>query len=143
MQRTLVLTVFGLLLFFTAAYSQQVNTDSLSLISKIETDQSRLVNLQSQLDQKIKSKEEALAKAQQSANTNETAADKLSDNPKSKRLAKRAHKRAGEARQDAKNARRESAAVDRLNKDIRVTKKRIAKNQARLNKFVQAKRVDQ
>jgi hypothetical protein len=140
MQKTLVLILFGSSLFCTTTSAQQVNKDSLSLISKIEADQSKLVNLQSQLDQKIKSKEEALAKAQQSANINATAADKLSDNPRSKRLAKRAHKRAGEARQDAKNARKESAAVDKLNKDIRVTKKRIAKNQKRLNKYLGGER---
>ena len=76
-----------------------------------------------------------MEKAQRSANENAAAADKLSNNPKHKRLAKKADRKASEARKDAKDARIETEKVDKLNKNIRVTKKRIARNQGKLNKL--------
>jgi hypothetical protein len=65
-------------------------------------------------------------------------ADRLSSNPRHKRLARKADKAASEARKDARSARKETDKVDRLNKDIRSTKKRIAKNETRLNKLVKS-----
>jgi hypothetical protein len=138
MQRLLVLTTAILLVFSISTSAQEVNKDSLSLVSKIEEDQSKLADLQTQLEERSKIKKEALSTAQKSANQNAEAADKLSDDPRHKRLAKKADKAASEARKDAKTARKETDKVDRLNKDIRATKKRIAKNEARLNKFVKA-----
>jgi hypothetical protein len=137
MQKLLLLTSIGLLLFCISVSAQEVNKDSLSLVSKIEADQSKLDDLQIQLEQRMKSKKEALDRAQRSADDNANAADKLSDNPRNKRLAKRADKKAGDARKDAKVARKETDRVEKLNKEIRVTKKRIEKNEGRLKKITQ------
>src|SRR5688572_28588169 len=99
MQKVLTLTPIGLLIcIYVSAQQVQVNTDSLSLVSKIEADQTKLGELQMQLDQKLKIKQEAMANAQKSANENSAAADKLSNNPKHKRLARKADNWATEAR---------------------------------------------
>lgn len=140
MKRLLLLTVALILMFSISSSAQTENTDSLSLVSKIDEDKSKLADLQTQLEERIKSKKEALAKAQKSADENAEAADKLSNDPRHKRLAKKADKAASEARKDAKAARKETDKVERLNKDIRTTKKRIAKNEKRLKKYTQPKR---
>jgi hypothetical protein len=135
MQKLLVLTPIVMLLLCNVLFAQTDNADSLSLVAKIEADQLKLNDLQIQLEQRIKTKQEAMEKAQRSANENAAAADKLSNNPKHKRLAKKADRKASEARKDAKDARIETEKVDKLNKNIRVTKKRIARNQGKLNKL--------
>lgn len=139
MKRTVLLTVAFFLVFSIAASAQEVNKDSLSLVTKISEDKSKLADLQTQLEEHLKLKGEAIAKAQRSANINSTAADKLSDDPKNRKLAKRADKSSTAARKDAKAARRETDRVDKLNKNIRSTKKRIAKNEKRLKKYTEPK----
>jgi hypothetical protein len=135
MQKLLVLIPVVMLLFCNVLFAQVDNADSLALVAKIEADQVKLNDLQVQLEQRMKSKQEAMEKAQRSANVNASAADKLSNNPKHKRLAKKADKKASEARKDAKDARIETDKVEKLNKKIRSTKKRIAKNKNRLEKI--------
>ena len=139
MKRTVLLTVAFFLAFCISTSAQTQNTDSLSLVSKIDEDKSKLADLQTQLEERLKLKREAIAKAQRSANANSTAADKLSDDPKNRKLAKRADKSSSAARKDAKAARRETDRVDKLNKNIRSTKKRIAKNEKRLKKYTEPK----
>jgi uncharacterized protein YhaN len=139
MQKILLITTAFLLVFSISISAQTVNQDSLSLISKIEEDQQKLSDLQMRLEERSKIKKEALAKAQKSADENAEAADKLSSDPRHKRLAKKADKAASEARKDAKTARKETDKLDRLNKEIRDTKKRIAKNEKRLKKYTQPK----
>ncbi|HEY8898372.1 MAG TPA: hypothetical protein VIM79_26270 [Niastella sp.] len=138
MQKLLLITATVLLGFSISASAQELNKDSLSLVSKIEEDKSKLADLQTQLEERLKSKGDAIAKAQRSANANSTAADKLSDDPKNKKLAKKADKSSSVARKDAKAARIETEKVEKLNKNIRSTKKRIAKNEKRLKKYTQA-----
>ena len=139
MKRTVLLTVAILLVLGITTSAQEPNKDSLSLVSKIEEDKSKLADLQTQLEERLKLKGDAIAKAQRSANANSTAADKLSDDPKNKKLAKRADKSSSAARKDAKTARRETDRVEKLNKNIRATKKRIAKNEKRLKKYTEPK----
>lgn len=139
MQKLLLITATVLLGFSISTSAQELNKDSLSLISKIEDDKSKLSDLQTQLEERLKSKGDAIAKAQRSANANSTAADKLSDDPRNKKLAKRADKSSSAARKDAKSARIETGKVDKLNKNIRSTKKRITKNEKRLKKYTEAK----
>jgi len=139
MKRSLLITVAILLVFSIATSAQEVNKDSVSLVTKIDEDKSKLADLQTQLEERLKIKGEAIAKAQRSANVNSTAADKLSDDPKNRKLAKRADKSSSAARKDAKTARRETDRVDKLNKDSRSTKKRIAKNEKRLKKYTEPK----
>ena len=137
MQKVLLLTSIGLLFFCISTFAQKVNTDSLSLVSKISTDQLRLGKLQNQLEQKTKNKEDASAQAQKSANENSAAADKLRDNSDNKKLARKANNKAGNAKSDSRNARRESDRLDELNKDIQEVKNRISDNQVKLNKHIQ------
>lgn len=139
MQKLLLITATVLLGFSISVSAQEVNKDSLSLVSKIEEDKSKLADLQTQLEERLKTKGEAIAKAQRSANANSTAADKLSEDPKSKKLAKRADRSSSVARKDAKAARIETEKVEKLNKNIRSVKKRITKNEKRLKKYTQVK----
>ncbi|THU40310.1 hypothetical protein FAM09_10610 [Niastella caeni] len=137
MQKVWLLIPIGLLCFYMSISAQNVNTDSLSLVTKISEDQLKLEKLQSQLERKTKNKQEAAAEAQRSANKNSKAADKLSANPDSKKLARKANKKASEARRDARDARKESDRLDKLHKDIQGLKNKIAENQVKLNKYVQ------
>jgi hypothetical protein len=138
MKRSLLITAAFVVVLCVSSAAQTENTDSLSLITKIEEDRSKLADLQLQLEERLKIKKEALGRAQNSANENADAADRLSNNPRHKRLARKADKTASEARRDAKAARKETDRVDKLNKEIRSTKKRIAKNEKKLNKLVKA-----
>lgn len=133
----MLLTSIGLLFLCMSISAQKVNTDSLSLVSKISADQLKLGKLQNQLEQKTKNQQDASEQAQQSANENATAADKLSDNPENKKLARKANNKAGDAKSDARNARKEAKNLDNLNKDIQDLKNRIADNQVKLNKHIQ------
>lgn len=135
MKKLLLLIPVGLL-FFCMSISGQVNTDSLSLISEISRDQLKLGKLQNQLKQQINDKKDASDKAQYSANENSTAADKLSDNPDNKKLARKAKNRAGDAKRDSRNARSESENLDKLNKDIQDLENRIAKNEDKLYRHI-------
>ena len=136
MQKVLLLTSIGLLFFCMSVTALKVNTDSLSLVSKISADQLKLGTLQNQLEQKTKNKQDASNQAQKSANENSNAADKLSDKPENKKLARKANNKASDARSDSRNARRESARLDNLNNDIQDLKNRIADNQVKLNKYI-------
>lgn len=137
MQKILLLTSIGLLLFCVSVSAQRVNTDSLSLVSKISADQLKLGKLQNQVEQKTKNKQDASEQAQKSANENSTAAGKLSDKPEDKKLARTANSKASDAKSDSRNARKEAGRLDKLNKDIEDLKERIAKNQVKLNKYIQ------
>ena len=91
--------------------------------------------MQNEVDQKTKNKQDASAKAQQSADENSAAATKLSDNPDDKKLARRADHKAGDARSDARKSRKEASRLEKLNKDIYDLKNKIADEQAKLNKY--------
>ena len=138
MQKVLLLASIGLLFFSMSVSAQKVNTDSLSLVSKISADQLKLGKLQNQLEQKTKNQQDASVQAQKSANENSNAADNLRDKPESRKLARKANNKAGDARSDSRYARREANRLDNLNKDIQNLKNRIADNQVKLNKHIQA-----
>lgn len=135
MKKITLLTVLGTLLFCTGAFAQQSNTDSLSLVSKISVNQLKLGKLQNEVDQKTKNKTDANDQAQKSANENTDAAAKLSDNPNNKKLARQANNKAGDAKLDARAARRESRRLTSLNNEIGSLKYKIAKDQAKLDKI--------
>lgn len=137
MSKILTLTLIGLLFACISVSAQRVNTDSLSLVSKISADQLKLGKLQNQVDQKTKNKQDASTQAQKSADANSTAAGKLSDNPEDKKLARTADNKASDAKSDSKNARKESGRLDKLNTDIQDLKNKIASNQVKLNKYIQ------
>ncbi len=134
MQKILLLSI-GLLLFYVNGSSQKVNTDSLLLISKISADQLKLAKLQNTSAQKMNNKEDALVKAQRSADDNNTAAGKLSDDPENKKLARNAKNKANDAKSDARKGRKEGGKLDNLNRDIDDLKTKIANEQAELNRY--------
>jgi hypothetical protein len=138
MSKKLLLTSIGVFFICISLSAQKVNTDSLSLISKISADQLKLGKLENEVEQKTKNKYDASEQAQKSADANTTAAGKLSDAPESKKLAKSADNTADDAKSDSKNARKQSGRLDDLNTDIQDLKNKIASNQVKLNKYVQA-----
>jgi hypothetical protein len=80
-----------------------------------------------------------LNKAQESADDNKRAADKLADNPQDKKLASRAHSAAKQAKSDSQKARVAAVKLDDLNKDIKKLTTRLGKEQAKLNKYQAAR----
>jgi small-conductance mechanosensitive channel len=141
MQKRWLSISIGVLFFCGAApmvSAQKVNTDSLSLVSKISSDQLKLGKLQNEVDQKTRDKKDAAEQAQKSANENTDAANKLSTNPQDKKYARRADNAASDARRDAKRARKASDRLDDLNKDIQNLQGRIAGEQNKLTKYAGA-----
>lgn len=109
--------------------------DSLSLVSKIYRNQFKLGKLLGQLEQQSNKKQDAFGRAQHSADKDSTAAERSSDNPDSKKLARKAKNTANDARKDSLNASIESENLDKLHKDIQYLKKRIESDQTKLNKL--------
>jgi len=134
MQKLFLLISCGLLLF-CMPISGQRKKDSLSLVSEIYRNQLKLGKLLGQLEQKTNKKQDASEKAQNSANKDSTAADKLSDNLDNKKLARKAKNTAHDARKDSLNAITESETLDKLHNDIQSLKHTIDYNQAKLNKI--------
>lgn len=115
--------------------SGQMKKDSLSLVSKIYRNQFKLGKLLGQLEQQSNKKQDAFGRAQHSADKDSTAAERSSDNPDSKKLARKAKNTANDARKDSLNASIESENLDKLHKDIQYLKKRIESDQTKLNKL--------
>lgn len=127
-----------LLVFSASVFSQNINTDSLALISKISSDKLKLGKLQNEIEQKTKNKMDASIQAQKSANANTDAANKLSDDPQNKRLARKADNKASDAKSEARYARKEERRLDNLNKDIRDLKNKIADEELKMKKYTLA-----
>lgn len=141
MKKVLLLSFIGISVLYTSVIAQtpttpKINSDSLKLIAQISQDQYKLSTLQNMVDQKTKNKQDAAANAKTSANDNATAAEKLTDNPDDKKLAKNADKKAGNARSDARKSRKETQRLDNLNTEIRDLKGKIANEQAKLATYV-------
>jgi len=138
--KKVILAALGVLFLGFAGSAQMMNKDSLALVTKINKDNEKLAKMQGNLEEKTREKGETATKAQQSASDNMTAANDLNGNPQDKKLARKADRAAGDARSDAKKARIASDNLDNLNKDIRDMTERIAKNQTKLNKFIQVQK---
>ena len=136
MKKNVLVALVGLFFLSTNLSAQQINTDSLSLVSKISSDQLKLGKLQNMVDQKTRDKQDAATKAQQSADANKTAANRLGDASQDKKLARQADNKAGDARSDAKKGRIAADNLDKLNKNIQDLQDKIAKNQSMLDKYV-------
>ncbi|AEV96411.1 hypothetical protein A4D02_19840 [Niastella koreensis] len=119
--------------------SGQIKKDSLSLVSGIYRNQVKLGKLLGRLESQSNKKQDAFGRAQNSANKDSTAAERSSDNPDSKKLARKAKNTANGARKDSMNATIESANLDKLHKDIQYLKKRIESDQTKLNKMISSK----
>ncbi len=125
----------GMLFLCVIASAQKVNTDSLKLISKIGEDQLKLGKLQNTVDQKKRNKEDGAVAAQESADKNATAANRLSNDPENKKEARQADNAAGEARSNARKARKADDRLNKVNKDIADLQSKIAGEQAELSKY--------
>ena len=84
MKRSLVLSLLGVVSFGLAAPAQMVNKDSLSLVNKIKVDQEKLTIMKSSVADAEKDKMQTAAQAQESADDNRKAANKLSNDPQDK-----------------------------------------------------------
>jgi hypothetical protein len=132
---SLSISLFALL---RLAMAQAPNKDSIKLVNRITEDKDKLSKLQALVPELETQKETTAAKAQESADANRKAANKLSNDPQYKRLAKRADNRAGDARSDAKKARNAESKLDKTNRDIRNLAEKIEKEESRLRKISQA-----
>lgn len=110
----------------------------IQLQAKIGEDSAKLVKFRGLVPQFEKGKKNAADQAQQSADDNKNAANRLSNDPQDKKLAKKADNTASDARSDARKARIASDKVDDLNKDIEKLTKQFEKEQAKLDKYQQA-----
>jgi cell division protein FtsL len=119
----------------SAQSAQKINTDSLSLVSKISVDQLKLGKLQNSVEEITRDKQDYGTAAQQSADKNKTAAGRLSDDPTDKKEARKADIAASDARSNAKKARKASDKLKDLNDNISDLKEKIAQQQTKLNAF--------
>jgi cell division protein FtsL len=131
----------GVLCLSVNTFAQKVNTDSLKLISKISEDQLKLGKLQNTVEQKTRDKQDNALAAQQSADKNSTAANRLSSDPENKKDAKNADNAASDARSSAKSARKANDRLEKVNKDIADLQSKIASEQAQLNNYTRMSNV--
>jgi cell division protein FtsL len=135
MLKVVLLASIGVLFLCVRTSAQKVNTDSLKLISKIGEDQLKLGKLQNTVDQKTRNKEDGAVAAQESADKNATAANRLSNDPENKKEAKQADNAAGDARSNARKARKANDQLNKVNKDIADLQSKIAREQAELSRY--------
>jgi hypothetical protein len=135
MKKAFYLIPAGLLFICASATAQQVNIDSLTLIAQISQDQLELGKLQNMVYQKTLNKEGAALKSQSSANDNADAAERLSNDPDNKKLANDASNKAGDAKSDARNSRKQSGKLDDLNQKIMDLKTKINGEQYKLSLY--------
>ena len=136
MRKMFAMTAIAVVITCVSVSAQNINTDSLSLVSKISADQLKLAKLQNTVEEKTRDKKDYATAAQQSADKNKTAADRLSDNPTDKKDARKADNAASDARSDSKKARKASDKLKDLNKSIAELKAKIAENQGKLNAYI-------
>lgn len=105
------------------------------LLAKVSEDSVKLARYKGMIAQFEKEKNDAANQAQQSADDNKRAADKLADNPQDKKLARRARSAARKAKSDSQKARVTASKLDDLNKDIRKLTTQLGKEQAKLDKY--------
>jgi hypothetical protein len=91
-----------------------------------------LAKLENQLQQKADEAAKSAEAAEKSAEENRRAADRLSNDPQSKKFSKRASKSAGAANRDAKRARRAADSLEKLKRDIDNLRGRISDDEAKL-----------
>ena len=135
MQKKCCFVAVCILAFCIGASAQKINTDSLSLVSKISDYQLKRAKLMNMVDQRTKEKQDAALQAQRSANENSEDAARLSSDPQNKKLASKADNAASDARRDSKRARAANDKLDDLNKDIGKLTDKIASEQSKLIKY--------
>src|ERR1700742_4872595 len=138
MQKKNVLIIVGLAVCSLTVNAQQINTDSLSHVSKISKYQLKRAKLQNQVPQTTRDKQDAATKVQNSADLSSRDANRLSDDPQNKTLARKADNAASDARSDSKKARKANEKLDDLNKQIAKLDAQIASEQSKLDVYTTA-----
>ena len=119
----------------TAVAQDSRDKHLIKLEAKISEDSAKLVKFQSMDSPFEKEKSETADNAQQSADDNKKAAERLSNDPQDKRLARKARNAATDAKRDARRAREASDKLDDLNSDIRKLTKQLAKEKDKRQDF--------
>lgn len=135
MNKRSCLIIVGLAVGSLTVSAQQINTDSLSHVSKISEYQLKRAKLQNTVDQTIRDKQDAASQVQRSADQNSREASRLSSDPQNKTLARKADNAASDAKRDSKRSRKANEKLDNLNKQIGKLNKQIAEEQAKLDVY--------
>lgn len=131
-----------------AAQVDSVRSDSMrispdkrlvKLLAQVSEDSTKLVKFRGMVSPFEKDKKDAANQAQELADDNKRAADKLADNPQDKKLASRAHSAAKQAKSNSQKARVAAVKLDDLNKDIKKLTRQLGKEQAKLDKYQAAR----
>jgi outer membrane murein-binding lipoprotein Lpp len=131
----------GLLLLGIGATAQadstRVTNDKklVKLLAKVNEDSVKLVKFNGMVAQFEKDKENAATQAQQSADDNKRAAERLADNPQDKKLARRARSAARTAKNDSQKARVAANKLNDLNDDIKKLTRQLGKEQGKLASY--------
>lgn len=122
--------------------AQVVSKDSLSNLKeqkqmleigkRLNENKMELAKLENDLDRKVTAVSQTSENAQQSADANRQAADKLGDESQDRKLARRASSSAGLAKSDAKKARKAGYSLEKLNRDINSLKASIQEDEKKL-----------
>ncbi len=134
MKRLFLLTSAGVIFLSISAFAQ-ANTDSLAIVSKISEYQLQMAKLQNTIPNKTNDKQDDSLRAQQSANANSTAANTLNANPQDKADARKADHAAGNAKSEARKARKAADRLDDVNRKILDLQRKIELQQEKLNTF--------
>ena len=134
MQKLSLITA-GLVAFSLAASAQKINTDSLSIVSKISEYQLKMAKLQNSIQQTTYNKQDAAVKVQNASDKSSQDAARLDNDPQNKQLAKTSDNAASDARKDSKAARKANRKLDDLNKEISVLNGKITDQQTRLSVY--------
>jgi chromosome segregation ATPase len=134
MQKKSLFTV-GLVVISITVTAQKINTDSLSIISKISEYQLKRAKLQNTIQQTTWDKQDAATKVQISADKNSQDANRLNNDPQNKKLAKDADNSASDARKDSKSARNANKKLADLNKAIAELDSKISDQQQKLSAY--------
>ena len=109
------------------------------LLAKVNEDSVKLVKFSGMVSQFEKDRVNAANQAQQSADDNKRAADRLADNPEDKKLARRARTAARTAKGDSQKARVATDKLGDLNDDIKKLTRQLGKEQGKLATYQAAR----
>ncbi len=142
MTTKLFLLSISITLVSYTTFGQTISQDSIKLLKtqkaaielsrEINQNKLKLSELENRLNREISEKENAADNVQRHADDNEELAEKLSDDPNDKRLARKSHKKARKAKSASKQSRRAAKDVEDIRDRIESLRKRIAKDEAKL-----------
>ena len=92
----------------------------------------KLAKLENELTSKTQLVDKTAQQAQNAADKNDTAADRLAEDAQDKKKASKANNTAGHAQRDAKKARKAYDNLEHLNKEIESLKSKIADDEIKL-----------